>query len=47
MQVITVGLGSAENASRFASTLGYPLDALYADPTGACYKALDFSPGKT
>eukprot|EP00775_Hariotina_reticulata_P002965 gene2965-3250_t len=45
IQVITVGLGSAENARLFASTLGYPLEHLYADPSGSCYRALQFSPG--
>lgn len=45
LQVVTVGLGSAENARFFSKTLDYPLDNLYADPTGACYKALGFSPG--
>ena len=83
-----VGLGSAENARRFARALDFPLDLLYAgegpahaahgpqnlgshsrllvsaaaipsavlyvslsavrthaDSTGACYKALGFSPG--
>jgi hypothetical protein len=45
LQVVTVGLGSAENARFFSQTLNYPLDGLYADPTGACYKALGFSPG--
>ena len=45
MQVITVGLGSAENARFFSQTLDYPLDNLYADPTSVCYKALGFSPG--
>jgi len=44
-QVVTVGLGSADNARSFAATLGFPLDSLYADPSGACYKALGFSPG--
>jgi hypothetical protein len=44
-QVITVGLGSPENARIFSSTLDFPLDGLYADPTGACYSALGFSPG--
>jgi hypothetical protein len=44
-QVITVGLGSPENARIFSSTLDYPLDGLYADPTGACYSALGLSPG--
>lgn len=44
-QVITVGLGTAENARFFSQTLNYPLDGLYADPTGACYKTLGFSPG--
>jgi hypothetical protein len=43
--VITVGLGSPENARIFSSTLDFPLDDLYADPTGACYSALGFSPG--
>lgn len=45
LQVVTVGLGSAENARFFSQTLDYPLENLYADPTGACYKALGFSPG--
>lgn len=45
LQVITVGLGSAENARFFSQTLSYPIEDLYADPTGACYKALGFSPG--
>lgn len=40
-----MGLGTAENARFFSQTLNYPLDGLYADPTGACYKALGFSPG--
>jgi hypothetical protein len=43
--VITVGLGSPESARIFSSTLDFPLDGLYADPTGACYSALGFSPG--
>lgn len=37
-----MGLGSAENARFFSQTLEYPLEGLYADPTGACYKALGF-----
>lgn len=45
LQVITVGLGTAENARFFSQSLDYPLEGLYADPTGACYKALGFSPG--
>eukprot|EP00879_Flechtneria_rotunda_P018800 GHRR01019733.1.p1 GENE.GHRR01019733.1~~GHRR01019733.1.p1 ORF type:complete len:193 (+),score=74.08 GHRR01019733.1:160-738(+) len=45
VQVITVGLGSVENARIFAAALDYPTAGLYADPTGACYKALGFSPG--
>ncbi|KAF8061915.1 p80 [Scenedesmus sp. PABB004] len=45
VQVITVGLGSADNARAFAAALDYPLDGLYADPTGACYAAQGFSPG--
>ncbi|KAI8466531.1 MAG: AhpC/TSA antioxidant enzyme-domain-containing protein [Monoraphidium minutum] len=45
VKVITVGLGSPENARVFASSLGYPTADLYADPTGACYSALAFSPG--
>lgn len=40
-----MGLGSAENARFFSQTLNYPLENLYADPTGVCYKALNFSPG--
>lgn len=45
LQVITVGLGSPENARLFSSTLDFPLEGLYADPTGAAYSALGFSPG--
>eukprot|EP00882_Tetradesmus_deserticola_P017039 GHRQ01018226.1.p1 GENE.GHRQ01018226.1~~GHRQ01018226.1.p1 ORF type:complete len:297 (+),score=106.89 GHRQ01018226.1:869-1759(+) len=45
LQVITVGLGSPQNARIFSSTLDFPLEGLYADPTGACYSALGFSPG--
>jgi hypothetical protein len=41
-QVVTVGLGSAENARFFSQTLDYPLQGLYADPTGAAYKAIGF-----
>ena len=40
-----MGLGSATNARRFAEVLGFPLDVLYADPEGWCYKALGFEPG--
>lgn len=45
MQVFTVGLGTPENARLFARELNYPLEHLYADPSGACYKALGFNPG--
>lgn len=38
--VITVGLGSPENAREFARVLDYPLENLYADEDGSCYKAL-------
>ncbi|KIZ01932.1 hypothetical protein MNEG_6027 [Monoraphidium neglectum] len=45
VKVISVGLGSPESARTFAAALDYPLEGLYADPTGACCKALGFSPG--
>eukprot|EP00877_Chromochloris_zofingiensis_P011333 jgi/Chrzof1/6453/Cz18g11140.t1 len=45
VQVFTVGLGTPENARLFARELNYPLEHLYADPSGACYKALGFNPG--
>ncbi|EIE18540.1 hypothetical protein COCSUDRAFT_60209 [Coccomyxa subellipsoidea C-169] len=44
-KVIAVGLGSTENARAFARALDFPLDLLYADSTGAVYRALGFSPG--
>lgn len=44
-QVIAVGLGSEQNARGFANTLNFPLEKLYADPSGACYQALGFTPG--
>ena len=40
-----MGLGSPANARRFSEVLQFPLDILYADETGQCYKALGFSPG--
>lgn len=43
--VYAVGLGDTKNAREFARILNFPLGKLYADPTGACYKALNFSPG--
>lgn len=45
LQVITVGLGSTANASRFCELVGYPMEGLYADASGAAYKALGFNPG--
>ncbi|GAQ86414.1 hypothetical protein KFL_002870180 [Klebsormidium nitens] len=45
VRIVAVGLGSPDNARRFAETVGFPLQLLYADPTGACYRALNFSPG--
>eukprot|EP00897_Mesotaenium_endlicherianum_P010632 jgi/Mesen1/9598/ME000657S08869 len=43
--VVAVGLGSAENARRFAGALDFPLELLHADPDGSLYRALGFSPG--
>lgn len=45
VQVVAVGLGSADSAQSFARTLKFPMDKLYADPSGAAYKALGFFPG--
>ncbi|CAL5228424.1 g11558 [Coccomyxa viridis] len=45
VKVIAVGLGGLDQARRFAEVLQFPLDNLYADATGQCYKALGFSPG--
>ncbi|PSC69127.1 hypothetical protein C2E20_7298 [Micractinium conductrix] len=42
---VAVGLGEPEKARRFSELLGFPLDCLYADPTGELYTALGFSPG--
>lgn len=39
---MAVGLGSPANARRFAEILGFPLEMLYADPSGSCYSALGF-----
>lgn len=43
--VAAVGLGSVENARKFAELLNFPLDLVYCDPSGAAYEALGFSPG--
>lgn len=45
MTLIAVGLGSEANARSFANNLNFPLERLFADPSGACYKALGFSEG--
>ncbi|KAJ9511517.1 hypothetical protein QJQ45_029825 [Haematococcus lacustris] len=45
VQVIAVGLGSAANAQEFARDLRFPATKLFADPSGAAYKALGFNPG--
>lgn len=45
LRVYVVGLGSADNAAEFSRCLDFPLSDLYADPDGACYSALGFSPG--
>eukprot|EP01025_Chloroclados_australasicus_P021791 TRINITY_DN22776_c0_g1_i3.p1 TRINITY_DN22776_c0_g1~~TRINITY_DN22776_c0_g1_i3.p1 ORF type:complete len:287 (-),score=19.22 TRINITY_DN22776_c0_g1_i3:177-968(-) len=45
VRIVTVGLGTSKGGREFSKLTGYPLMDLYADPTSACYKALDFSPG--
>ena len=45
VRVVTVGLGSPENARGFARTLNSQLADLYADPAGAAYEKLGYSPG--
>lgn len=45
VKVAAVGLGSPKSARAFASAVGFPLESLYADPTGAAYAALGFCPG--
>ncbi|KAL4433831.1 hypothetical protein ABPG75_000272 [Micractinium tetrahymenae] len=43
--LLAVGLGEPDKARRFAELLQFPVDDLYADPTGELYTALGFSPG--
>ncbi|KAG1676150.1 hypothetical protein FOA52_004990 [Chlamydomonas sp. UWO 241] len=45
VEVFSVGLGTQANAQEFARIMRFPLDRLFADPDGVCYKALGFSPG--
>ncbi|KAI3427059.1 hypothetical protein D9Q98_006999 [Chlorella vulgaris] len=45
VRLLAVGLGETAKARRFAELLGFPLDLLYADPSGELYRALGFSPG--
>jgi AhpC/TSA antioxidant enzyme len=45
VNIISVGLGSAEAGAEFAAQTGFPTDQLHADPTSACYRAMNFSPG--
>jgi len=46
-RVVMVGIGSVDSGKLFAEQLELPLDALeiYADPSGACHRALGFSTG--
>lgn len=41
-RLVAVGLGSPANARRFSEVLDFPLELLYADPSGSCYSALGF-----
>lgn len=43
--LLAVGLGEPDKARRFAELLQFPVDDLYADPTGELYTTLGFSPG--
>mmetsp|Transcript_4455 Transcript_4455/g.7425 ORF Transcript_4455/g.7425 Transcript_4455/m.7425 type:complete len:299 (+) Transcript_4455:20-916(+) len=45
VNVIAIGLGSADNAASFARYLKFPANKLFADPSGAAYTALGFSQG--
>ncbi|KAK9821991.1 hypothetical protein WJX81_004152 [Elliptochloris bilobata] len=45
VQVFAVGLGSPEQGRRFAQLLEFPAEVLFADPEGACHRALGFSRG--
>lgn len=40
-----MGLGSPEAGAEFAARTKFPADALYAEPTSACHKALRFDAG--
>ena len=39
-KLLTVGIGTPERAREFCSHVGFPAEALYADPENAAYDAL-------
>ncbi len=41
-RLVAVGLGEPVQARQFCETLGFPVDMLYSDPSGAAYSALGF-----
>ena len=44
-KLLTVGIGTPERAREFCSHVGFPAEALYADPENAAYDALQLQKG--
>ena len=45
VELTVIGIGSPASGRKFAELLDFPTERLFADPTGACHRALGFSPG--
>lgn len=45
VQLVAVGIGTAERAKEFCQLTGFPESQLFADPENACYDALQLNKG--